>query len=250
MLVASLDLALAFNHVDHVHLLNIFWKLSIPSVYGCFYKGFLQDHIFHVHCGSDFSKWKKECCGSPQSMISSPILFIIYMEDFIRKTLPVANAKWINMGMFADDLTIWKTGNNIPQMSNDVSDFINNTVDPWAVSHNMIQKESKCHSFLFSQWCRDSKPSIMLHGLQLSYGLTKEHSYLHLLGICLNSRLTFKYHLTYICQKTGLCLHQLSRISNSIYGLNQACPYYYVYIICLQCTWVCCTSLVSVHVYY
>jgi hypothetical protein len=65
----------------------------IPSVYGCFYKGFLQDHIFHVRCGSDFSKWKKESCGSPQSMISSPILFIIYMEDFIRKTLPVANAK-------------------------------------------------------------------------------------------------------------------------------------------------------------
>jgi hypothetical protein len=28
--VASLDLASAFNHVDHVHLLNIFQKLSIP----------------------------------------------------------------------------------------------------------------------------------------------------------------------------------------------------------------------------
>jgi hypothetical protein len=126
------------------------------------------------------------------------------------------------MGMFADDLTIWKTGNDIPQMSNDINDFINNTVDPWAVSHNMILKESKCHSSLFSQWCCDSKPSIMLLGLQLLYGSTKEHSYLCLLGIRLNSRHTFKYHLAYICQKTGLHLHQLSRISNSIYGLDQS----------------------------
>jgi hypothetical protein len=93
MVVASLDLASAFNHVDHVHLLNIFQKLSIPSVYSCFYKGFLQDQIFHVCCGSNLSKWKKESCGSPQGTISLPILFMTYTEDFIHKTLLVANAK-------------------------------------------------------------------------------------------------------------------------------------------------------------
>jgi len=46
--VASLDLASAFNRVDHVHVLNIFQELGIPPVYGCFYHGFLQDRIFKI----------------------------------------------------------------------------------------------------------------------------------------------------------------------------------------------------------
>jgi hypothetical protein len=82
------------------------------------------------------------------------------MEDFICKILLVASVKQINMAMFADDLTVRKTGNDIPQMPHDISNFINNTVNPWAVSHNMILKESKCHSFLFSQWYHMSTTNV------------------------------------------------------------------------------------------
>jgi len=81
--VASLDLSSAYNRVDHDELLNIFCKLNIPPVYGLFYKGFLEDRIFRVRCGNAFSKWKKESCGTPQGTISSPLLFLIYMEDFL-----------------------------------------------------------------------------------------------------------------------------------------------------------------------
>jgi hypothetical protein len=123
--------------------------------------------------------------------------------------------------MFADDLTVWKTGSLITKLADDLSDFINNTIDPWAVLHNMILKTTKCHSFLFSQSHRDSRPTILLHGQPLSYGSTPSHTYLLLLGVRFDGRMTFKYHLSYLHQKAGQRLHQLSRISNSIYGLDQ-----------------------------
>jgi len=219
---ATLDLAWAFNRVDHVHLLNLFQEFSIPPVYGRFYKGFLQNCIFKVRCGNIFSKWKKESCGSPQGTVSSPILFIIYMEGFLQAAMPMATTSRINLAMFADDLTIWKTGSSVDKIADDLTTFINNTLDPWTLSHNMILKQVKCHSFLFSQSCHDPKPQILLHGEILSYGSDKQHKSLRLLGVLLDSRLTFKYHLSHISQKAGLRLHQLSRVCNSIYGLDQA----------------------------
>jgi hypothetical protein len=35
--------------------------------------------------------------------------------------------------MFADDLTVWKTSSSITKLADDLSDYINNTIDPWAV---------------------------------------------------------------------------------------------------------------------
>jgi hypothetical protein len=91
--VATLDLTSAFNHVDHLELLNVFQELSIPPIYGQFYHGFLHNHIFQVRCGNHFSKWKKESCGSPQGTVSSPVLFIIYVEALIHVVQPKA-CKW------------------------------------------------------------------------------------------------------------------------------------------------------------
>jgi hypothetical protein len=217
----TLDLASAFNRVDHVHLLHLFRELSIPPVYGRFYKGFLEDRIFRVRCGHTYSKWKKESCGSPQGTVSSPVLFIIYMEGFLRTCLPAADSRRINMALFADDLTLWKTGSDIQQMANDITTLINNYIDPWATSHNMILKQPKCHSFLFSQYYRDPKPLVSLHDQVLSYGSNDDHTFLRLLGVRFDSRMTFKYQLEHMTKQAGLRLQQLSRVSNSIYGLEQ-----------------------------
>jgi len=144
------------------------------------------------------------------------------MEAFLHSVLPEANRKHIKLGVFADDCFTWKTGSDISKIATDLSKFLSNSIDPWMITHNMILILHKCHSYLFSQWYRDPKPVILLHGTPLSYGSTSEHTYLKILGVCLDGRLSFKYHLPYMSQQVGQHLHQLSRVSNSIYGLDQA----------------------------
>lgn len=144
------------------------------------------------------------------------------MESLLRSALPIANERHIQLGMFADDVSCWKTGSDINKLATDLSTFINHTVDPWATSHNMILSLPKCHSFLFSQWYRDQQPHVYLHGELLSHGSNRDHTYLLLLGVRLDRCLSFQYYITFICKSAGIRLHQLSRVSNSIYGLDQA----------------------------
>ena len=47
-IVTTLDLTSAFNHDDHLKLLDLFNQLHIPPIYAQFYKAFLSNCIFHV----------------------------------------------------------------------------------------------------------------------------------------------------------------------------------------------------------
>ena len=146
--LASLDLTSAYNRVDHLSLLDIFCELDIPPVYARFYKGFLTDQIFRVRIGNVLSRWAKESAGVPQGSVSSPLLFVIYMESFLRHVLPTATECGITLSMFADDLNIWTTGASIPLLANKLSNFVATSVVPWCNSHNMILSPKKCRCIL------------------------------------------------------------------------------------------------------
>ena len=115
-LAKKLGLTSAFNKVDHGYLLDIMDDIKIPPCFGKFYKGFLSDQRFRVKFNNAVSKSAKESCGSPQGIVSSPWLFLIYMEAMLRKIVPIATLHNIKMGMFADNLTPWTTGRNLPRL--------------------------------------------------------------------------------------------------------------------------------------
>ena len=64
--------------------------------------------------------------------------------------------------------------------------------------------------------------SLLFNNRVLQIGSDTRHSYLRILGVRFDRRLTFKHHVQYLCQKTNLRLQQLSRVSNSIYGITQS----------------------------
>ena len=109
----------------------------------------------------------------------------------------------------------------IPSLASNLSISTNKHIVSWLDAYNMKLSIWKCHSFLFTLYHRESKPCIVINDTQLSYGSTPQHNSLKLLGVHLDTQLTMKiHHSVLICQCTT-CLHQLSRISNSIYGLDQ-----------------------------
>ena len=168
--LAQLDLTSACNQVEHTELLLVFQKLGMPPVCSHFHQGFLSGQSFRVRSGNGLSKWARESCGIPQGVVSSPILFLICMEDMLRTIIPAADAVQICIAMFADDVTIWKTGNDIGSVATDLSSFINNSLHPWPKGHNMKlslcmkKKKTKCFSFLFSTHHHDPWPRVFVSG--------------------------------------------------------------------------------------
>ena len=127
-LAIKLDLTSAFNHVEHNKLLEIMIDLGLSSCYVKFYKGFLTDRRFNVKYNNSISKSAKESYGSPQGTVSSLWLFLIYMEDLLRKTKLFCLYHEIEMGMFADDLTAWITESNINILEQKLTNLLNKII--------------------------------------------------------------------------------------------------------------------------
>ena len=87
--------------------------------------------------------------------------------------------------MFADDFTLWNTGYCIPSLASNLSILINNNIVPWTLFYNMSLSIPKCRFFFFTQSYHDPKPNIMIDGTPLSYGSTKAHTHLNILGCTL-----------------------------------------------------------------
>ena len=226
-LTAKLDLTSAYNRVDHLRLLKIFADLHIPPVYARFYRSFLHNRIFQVHYRGIQTSWAKESCGTPQGTVSSPILFLIYMESMLRTISLPAQKAGIKVAMFADDLSLWKTGSSISYLATHLTKFISDSVQPWAFDHNMLFEPTKCAAFLFTNANTDS-PSmfpVLINNTPLSYVShqppNKGPQVMRLLGVYFDRRLTMQYHVKYLCKKAGRRLSQLARVANSNYGMSQ-----------------------------
>ena len=226
--LAQLDLTSAYNRVDHYKLLDIFRKLAIPPVYARFYRGFLRQRLFRVRCGTTLSKYAHEHCGVPQGAVSSPILFLIYMEDMLREVIPEAERKHIRVAMFADDLTLYKVGSNIATLAADLTKIIQARLEPWLKSHNMLLSLDKCYSFLFSTHPKDSWPRIRIQNVILeppkkdkNKGTFYKPHRIRILGVFLDPKLTMKHHMTILTQRAHERIALLARMANSGYGLSQ-----------------------------
>ena len=100
------DCSKAFDTVWHDGLL---WKLrekaklSRPAIR--WIASYLQDRTLSVRIGSTLSKEVPLSAGTPQGGVISPVLFIIFINDWT-EGLPDS----IQASQFADDLAIWRTG--------------------------------------------------------------------------------------------------------------------------------------------
>ena len=201
-----IDYRKAFDLVDHEILLK---KLSIyglsPSAISWF-KSYLNGRLQKVSIQGQLSDSVAITSGVPQRSILGPLLFIVFIND-----LPLHNTK-SSINIYADDTTQLASGHRIEEIESVLSNDLCK-VNDWALDNRMALNCNKTMSMVIC-----SKPK--LRGLEASnkaLEVTLDSKQIEtvksskLLGLYLDSSLSWDVHVEYLSKKTSKRLGLLKR---------------------------------------
>ena len=125
----------------------------------------------------------KLCFGVPQGCKLGPLLFNIFLCD------PFLITENIDIASYADDNTLYTTGNSIEEVIQKLEN-IAQTLFQWFSDNQMKANPDKCHSLCNS----NSEVSLTIETQKI-----KNSKFEKLLGIKLDSKLNFNFHIHDIC---------------------------------------------------
>ena len=112
----------------------------------------------------------------------------------------------VNYVTISDDNTIYKSGKDMRRIKNDLEiDFM--ILHKWFHENHMVINPGKCHYIVIG----DDDPS---HKIILNNNEIASSNEENLLGILLDSKLSFYSHITSLCKKAGQKLSALARINH------------------------------------
>ncbi|CAB4016191.1 Hypothetical predicted protein [Paramuricea clavata] len=118
--VVFLDLAKAFDTVDHEILLSELQIYGVDSMSLNWFKSYLFDRKQKCNVNGLVSSERSLVCGVPQGSIFGPLLFFVYIND-LPSCLQHSTAR-----MYADDTNITTTGKSIKEIASGANTDLEN----------------------------------------------------------------------------------------------------------------------------
>ena len=185
-----LDFSKAFDRVPHERLLR---KLAFYGVQGnllSWIRAFLSDREQRVVLDGIKSDPASVSSGVPQGTVLGPLLFLVYIND-----LPECVHSEVRM--FADDCLLYRHINS--QSDADTLQKDLNQLQAWETKWQMSFNPSKCEVLRVTNKVKNNIcSSYSLHGVELPAVDCAKY-----LGVHINSKLSWKPHVDYVCKKAN-----------------------------------------------
>ena len=185
-----IDLKKAFDTVNHTILLQKLEHYGIRGVNLKWFSTYLKDRTQFVSCNNTSSEIKSISCGVPQGSVLGPLLFLIYIND-----LPNVS-KNLNFYLFADDTNLFYQSDNLDELQKTVNKELKNIV-VWLNANRLALNVSKTNFVIFSAVNKPIKPVTIL----INRKAIEQKEYVKYLGVLIDSKLSFKHHITAISKK-------------------------------------------------
>ena len=195
-----MDLSKAFDTINHDLLIAKLEAYGMERNSLMLIMNYLRNRYQRTKVNGSFITWEEVLTGVPQGSVLGPLLFNIYLNDlfYIADKADICN--------FADDTTPYSCGYELKEVMEDVEyDCI--TLVEWFRDNYLTLNADKCHLLASGH-----KNEAMF--AKVGDALIWEENAVKLLGLIIDSGLTFNNHVKAICKKALQKLTAIIRMAN------------------------------------
>ena len=224
-----LDFSKAFDTVDHKILLQKLEIYGIKNISLKWFESYLTERTQYVTYNSIKSSRERVNCGVPQGSILGPLLFLLYINDLS------SVSEYCYSVLFADDTNVFISGENINVLCNKLNEELE-CIRKWLCCNKLSLNVSKTHYIIFTPRNKT------VHDIDAKiHGVNIERVYAtKFLGVIIDSKLTWKPHVEYICKKLSKCAGIVAKARRKLHRSSLITLYYtfaYPYLIYCNHVW-------------
>jgi len=194
-----LDIEKAFDSVWHDGLIFKLNSYGIPKYLLKLIKSFVTDRKFLVAINGTYSSQRNIPAGVPQGSVLSPLLYTLFISDFKKP-------KYCEMAYYADDTTIMavakQTKTIIKRLHKGLTSC-NRYLKKWKIQLNAAKTQAIIFPFNNSPKRKPQAP-LIFNGEEIEIKKTAT-----LLGMDLDSKLTYASHINKVTVKATNCMRSL-----------------------------------------